>query len=103
MGFGRFRSGGAASGAAGGYYLYALVLHTIPTGDVPPLGGHTWVFWLSVLLSSVVAFPLHDYCLPRWYAYYLFTLYFAFIVISCLVEAFPSWQSALCSFGGPCV
>ncbi len=49
---------GAASGAAGGYYLYALVLHTIPTGDVPPLGGHTWVFWLSVLLSSVVAAAL---------------------------------------------
>ena len=86
----------------------SLTIYTAVNGHaiVSPIPAQCRVgyfFLFLALLSSVVAFPLHDYCLPRWYAYYLFTLYFAFIVISCLVEAFPSWQSALCSFGGPCV
>ena len=86
----------------------SLTIYTAVNGHaiVSPIPAQCRVgyfFLFLALLSSVVAFPLHDYCLPRWYAYYLFTLYFAFIVVSCLVEAFPEWQSALCSFGGPCV
>ena len=57
----------------------------------------------NALLSSVVAFPLHSYSLPKWYAYYLFALYAGFLLTSCLVEAGVIPQSALCSFGGPCV
>ena len=57
-----------------------------------------YFFLFTALLSSCVAFPLHNYTLPRWFSFYLFSLYGTFLLVSVLVESEVIPKSALCSW-----
>jgi hypothetical protein len=46
----------------------------------------SWAFLGLTLLSSLVVFPLVNYCPPRKYAYFLLFVYLLFLVASVLAE-----------------
>ena len=69
---------------------------------MPAQSRVAYFFLFTALLSSLVAFPLGGYSIGPRYCAYLFSLYIAFTVISCLLEIGSLPTSGLCSWGGPC-
>jgi len=53
----------------------------------------SFIFLAISLISSLVVIVVSDYRLPRWYGYYLLTLYASYMIISILVVAhvLPQW------------
>lgn len=46
----------------------------------------SYIFMAISLVSSLVVIPCSGYRLPRWYAFYLFAVYFLYMVFSTLVQ-----------------